>query len=33
MSETQKKLLKTIENAGDAVIADDIKLLRELAKR
>ena len=33
MSKVQSKLLKTIEKAGDAAIADDIKLLKKLAKR
>ncbi len=28
-----QKLLKTIEKAGDAAIADDLKLLKKLAKR
>jgi hypothetical protein len=32
MTKRRESLLKTIEKAGDAVIADDIKLLKKLAK-
>lgn len=32
MPERVKKFLETIDKVGDAVIADDLELLKELAK-